>query len=50
MSLFLVNCEGTVLFFFVKRDLDPPLYHPQKTAKTLNLQVLEVRFQVLIDI
>ena len=27
MSLFFVNCERTVLFS-VKRDLDPPLYHP----------------------
>ena len=25
--LFFVNCERTVLFS-VKRDLDPPLYHP----------------------
>ena len=27
MPLFFVNCERTVSFS-VKRDLDPPLYHP----------------------
>ena len=29
--LFFVNCERTVLFS-VKRDLDPPLYHPLFTS------------------
>ena len=32
--LFFVNCERTVSFS-VKRDLDPPLYHPLETCYSL---------------
>ena len=36
MSLFFVNCERTVLFS-VKRDLDPPLYHPLPRSEEGNV-------------
>ena len=39
--LFFVNCERTVLFF-VKRDLDPPLYHPHTNAMPLLDSVISV--------
>ena len=39
MSLFFVNCERTILFS-VKRDLDPPLYHPLRRQQGKERRVL----------
>ena len=44
--LFFVNCERTVLFS-VKRDLDPPLYHPHFTLQANNCKETFHCFNIL---
>ena len=43
LILFFVNCERTVLFS-VKRDLDPPLYHPHIWMSRYRARSIQPKF------
>ena len=47
--LFFVNCERTVLFS-VKRDQDPPLYHPHPPSESTRNVLTRTQWLMVISI